>query len=248
MGQRRVELLELVSQHGKIEVNELSRLLHASQVTVRKDLEYLTEKGILRRKRGYAMLKHPDDINYQMAFQYEEKEKIGKAASTLVKDGETIIVECGSTCALFAEEVLKHHKHITIITNSTYIAHFIQDKPNVEIILLGGNYQKHSQASVGHITKQYASQFSVDKIFVGTGGFNFKDGFTGNDITRTDTIKSMTKSAKQIILLADSKKFIHPGSVPFLKPEEVHQVITDQGLPEDVKAYFYEKNVHVQFV
>ena len=74
MGQRRVELLELVSQHGKIEVNELSRLLHASQVTVRKDLEYLTEKGILRRKRGYAMLKHPDDINYQMAFQYEEKE------------------------------------------------------------------------------------------------------------------------------------------------------------------------------
>lgn len=75
MNQRHAKLIEIVSQYGKIEVNELARILETSQVTIRKDLDYLSKKNILQRERGYALLKSKDDINYHMAFHYEKNKK-----------------------------------------------------------------------------------------------------------------------------------------------------------------------------
>ena len=101
MIERHVKMIELVAERGEIETGQLARLLNTSEVTVRNDLNTLSKKGILARRRGYATLPNPDDTNYHMALHYEAKLKIAAAAAQRVRDGETIIVGTGSTCAMF---------------------------------------------------------------------------------------------------------------------------------------------------
>lgn len=248
MNQRHTKLIEIVSQYGKIEVNELARLLETSQVTIRKDLDYLSKKSILRRERGYALLKSKDDINYRMAFHYEKKQKIAKAAADLVEDGETIIVESGSICAMFVEQLISIRKSITVITNSSYIANFIKENPDVEIILLGGNYQKHTQATVGPMAKECVKNFHVDKIFVGTDGFSKEAGFTGTDLIRCDTIQAMAACANHTYILTESAKLEHASAITFLQTKDVYELITDKEISPEIKSFLESKQVKIQLV
>lgn len=241
MNKRHTALLEYVIRHGKTEVSTLAEYLHTSKVTVRKDLEYLSERGILKRERGYAVPNDPGNINYRMAFHMETKQRIARAAAACVQDGETLIVESGSTCALFAEELAKTKHNITIITNSMYLANYISSYTNIQLILLGGMLQPHSQSLVGPLTKNAVASFHVDKIFTGTDGYSRDYGFTGEDMIRSDTLTAMLDSANHTYVLADSEKFRQPGSVYFLKLEHVYQVITDSGI-DPAEKEFLEKH------
>ncbi len=248
MRERHAQLVEYVSHHGKVEVNELARYLNTSNVTIRKDLDALSERGILKRERGYAVLNDPDNINYRMAFHYPLKKQIVEAAMELVDDGETVIIEAGSTCALFAEELARKKKDITIITNSTHIANFIKDFPNVNIVLLGGNYQKKWQALVGPMTKACIQNYRVDKIFVGVDGYSRNNGFMGDDLIRLDTLKTMMKSARHIFVLTESDKFTRQGTVTFLNLKDVYEIITDNGIPQEEIDYLNRKGIKVKII
>lgn len=248
MKERHTQLVEYVSLQGKVEVNELAKYLNTSAVTIRKDLDYLADRGILRRERGFAVLNDPQDINYRMAFHYEIKKKIATAALELVKDGESVIIEAGSTCALFAEELAKKKKDITIITNSMHIANFVKDFSSVNIVLLGGNYQKKWQALVGPMTKACIKEFSVDKIFVGVDGYSRQNGFTGNDLIRLDTLKTMMESAKKTIVLTESDKFTKNGTVSFLKLEDVSHIITDSDIPFEELEFIEKQGITIKTV
>lgn len=245
MKQRHLELVRLVSENRRMEVHDLAKRLDTSLVTIRKDLDYLEEKQVLRRERGVALLLNEQDINYRMAFHYETKWKIAVKAAELVQSGESIIVESGSTCALFVEALMEAGKTVTVITNSSFIANLTKGNNEISIILLGGNYQKQVQTSVGPITKAGVRQFHVDKIFVGTDGFSLEFGFTGDDIVRSDTVQAMTKCAEHTYVLMESIKFQQPRNVRFLNPEDVHMVITDNGIPVDVEKFLSDQKVTV---
>ena len=121
MKERHLQIINLVNKKEKVSVQELSELLKLSMVTIRKDLEELESQGLLRRQHGYATKASPDAINSRMAFHYSEKKAIAKRAMEIVEPMETIMIESGSTCALFALEAAIQ-KDVTIITNSAYIA------------------------------------------------------------------------------------------------------------------------------
>lgn len=234
MKERHTKIIEIVSERGKIEVGELSELLETSKVTIRKDLDFLAERGLLKRERGYAVLVSPDDINYHMAFAFERKQKIARMAVEEVKDGETVMIESGSCCALFAEQLAKHRKDITIITNSAFLASYIRGE-QVNIVLLGGEYQHRFQSMVGPLVKLCASKYQVDKIFVSTDGFSESFGFTGGDLSRVETIRGMAESARKIILLTESEKFLRIGTVSYFALNEISTVITDDGIPQKAR-------------
>ena len=151
-----------------MEVSRLSTLLNVSQVTIRKDLIALEQSGMLVREHGYATLNNSDDINKRLAFHFEQKMQIVKRAAQLVEDGETIFIESGSCCALLAVEIAQTKKDVTIVTNSAFIADYVRKIENVQIVLLGGNYQKESQVMVGPMTAQCAQAYFADKLFIGT--------------------------------------------------------------------------------
>lgn len=101
------QIIKLVSEYEKIDVNTLSEKLNVSKVTIRKDLDKLESKGLLHREHGYAVLNSGDDLNVRLSINYEIKRKIVQEAVKLVSDNETIMIESGSTCALLAEEICK---------------------------------------------------------------------------------------------------------------------------------------------
>ena len=247
MNNRHVKLLELVNASGRIEVATLSGRLDVSQVTIRKDLALLEENGLLKREHGFAVMISSDDISNRLAFNYDVKRKIAALAGKIVDDGETVMIESGSCCALLAQE-LANKRDVTIITNSAFIASYIRKCPHIKIVLLGGDYQPESQVLVGPITRKCIEGFYVDKLFVGTDGFTEKAGFSGKNHLRTETVRAMAESANSVIVLTESIKFSKQGVVAQFKTNEVTTLVTDNKIPEEVKNILLKNNVDVQIV
>lgn len=240
---REEEIISIVSESKKIEVIELAALLKVSQVTIRKDLDKLESRGILHRQHGFAVINNQDDINYRLASNYDLKRRIALEAAKLVKDGETVMIESGSTCTLLAEELAYNKSDITIITNSCYIASYIRKAESVKVVLIGGEYQKDSQVNVGPMVRKIINEFYVDKLFVGIDGFDERRGFTGSDITRCDTANAMMSAADKTIVLTDSSKFSQVGVVSEFSFEDISLIYTDSGIPDEKKKFITQKGI-----
>lgn len=248
MPDRHTKIIEVVNINKRIEVSKLSELLKVSQVTIRKDLDLLEQKGILHREHGYAVISSTDDVGCRLSFNYDIKKKIAQLASSLVSNGETVMIESGACCALLAEELSYNKRDVTIITNSVFIADYIRKAPFGKVVLLGGDYQKESQVLVGPLTKKDAEDFFVDKLFLGTDGYNGKSGFTGKDLMRTEAVKAMAKNANKIIIITDSSKFFQQGVVTQFKGNEVNYLITDNNIPVEAVTALQQDGVEVKTV
>ncbi|WP_050696588.1 DeoR/GlpR family DNA-binding transcription regulator [Anaeromassilibacillus senegalensis] len=242
---RHTNILELLTERQKMEVTQLAELLGVSQVTVRKDLDQLEAKGLVRRVHGCAVIGSSDDLNNRLAYHYDSKKKIAQAAAADVRDGETVMIESGSCCALLAEELASKKRDITIVTNSAFIAGYIRTAPHARVILLGGEYQPESQVLVGPVARKCAQEFFVDKLFIGTDGFHEQSGFTAGNLMRAETVKAMAEQANQVIILTESEKFSQQGVVSLLRLEQVSRVVTDDGIPESAEQALVSHGIEV---
>lgn len=245
MKERHLKILDLVNEKDRISVQELSARLGLSVVTIRKDLEELESEGLLRRQHGYAAKASPDAINSRMSFRYLEKKKIAQKAVSLVEPMETIMIESGSTCALFAAE-LAAVNDVTIITNSTYIARSLGNAPGVKVILLGGDYDTVAEVTTGPVTELCAREYYVDKIFVGIDGFTEESGFTNINHTRCSTVRALAKQADKVIVLTTSDKFGKRSVAKMFSTKEAHTVVTDSNLPSAYTDSLRSQNVQVE--
>lgn len=236
MNKRQSQILDLLAKNKKMEVTKLSELLNVSQVTIRKDLVILENSGIIVREHGYARLNESDDINNRLARHYEIKQKIAKLAVESIENGETVMIESGSCCALVALEIARSKKDVTLITNSAFIADYIRKIGSVKVILLGGEYQNESQVMVGPLTRKCVEAFFVDKLFIGTDGFTIETGFTGNDYMRSEAVKDMAKQASRVMIITDSDKFSQKGVVNLIEIEKVACVYTDDNIPSKIRC------------
>jgi DeoR/GlpR family transcriptional regulator of sugar metabolism len=236
-------ILDILAAHKSIKVTTLAELLDVSQVTIRKDLDNLERKGLIHRSHGYASLDGTDDVGRRMAFNHAVKRRIAKAASAMVDEGETVMIESGSCCAMFAEELALARKNVTIITNSAFIANYVCRLPQVKIILLGGYYQPESQVLVGPMTVKCGEIFFSDKFFLGADGFLPEFGFTGRDHLRVETTMKLAERAKQIYVLTDSAKFQHRGVYNMIRLDKVAGVFTDDNISKEAEAVLTRHNV-----
>lgn len=248
MTNRHTKILEIVTEENRIEVVRLAEMLNVSQVTMRKDLDLLEEKGLIKREHGYALLSSSDDINNRLAYHYDIKRRIAKAAAELVQDGETVMIESGSCCALLADELASRKRDITIITNSAFIAGYIRRLPYAKIVLLGGDYQNESQVMVGPIARKCAENFFVDKLFIGADGFIKHLGFTGNDHLRAEMVQDMARQANKTVVLTESGKFFQQGVVALMPVDRIKIVMTDDGIPSETEEFLMEHSVEIHKV
>ena len=235
----------MLTDENKIEVSVLAKKLGVSQVTVRKDLDTLENQGIIVREHGFALLRSADNINGRIAYHYETKRTIAKKASELVSNGDTIMIESGSCCALLADELATSKKDLTIITNSAFIADYIRGKSNFQIILLGGIYQPDSQVMVGPMVCQCVENFLVGLFFIGTDGYSSKVGFTNQDQMRAQAVRDMSRQASQVVVLTESNKFYKHGIVPLNLKDQIKILITDKQIPSSVNAELAEQGTHI---
>ena len=244
MNQRQTKILEYLLKHQKVEVSRLAELFEVSQVTIRKDLTFLEAENMIIREHGFARLNNNDDLNTRLAYHYNEKQLIALKAIENVKDGETVMIESGSCCALVAKALAVHRKDITIITNSAFICDYVR-KESISLILLGGQYQKESQVMVGPLTRENVSHFFVDKLFIGTDGFTKQSGFTGKDYLRSETVKDMSKQAKEVIIVTESEKFGLQGTVNLIALSRISKIITDKFISNEYRDYFLSKAITI---
>lgn len=245
MKDRTYRILELLTSNKKMNVSDLSKELNVSQVTIRKDLDYLESKSIISREYGYAILQSTDDINGRIAYHYEEKKKIAAKASELVKDGDTIMIESGSCCALLAEHLTQTKKRLTIITNSAFIASYIRDKSDFEIVLLGGIYQKDAQVNVGSLISECVRNFLVDLFFIGTDGYDENAGFTNKNQMRAQAVRDMARQANKVIILTESDKFNKRGTVPLNISGKIKTIYTDSHIDQKRLEILKEDGISV---
>ena len=239
------QILELLTTHRRMEVARLSDLLQVSQVTIRKDLDELESRGIIRREHGSVLLQSTDDIRARLAYHYKEKLEIARRASALVSDGDTIMIESGSCCALLADLLARTRKNLTIITNSAFIASYIGIRPDFQIILLGGIFQAGSQAMVGPLVRQDVRNFFVPRLFIGTDGYSEDLGFMGRDQLRAQAVRDMAAQAEAVVVLTESEKIGRRGTVPLkLEPSSL-TLITDAGIPARSRDFLEKEGARI---
>jgi DeoR/GlpR family transcriptional regulator of sugar metabolism len=247
LNERQIKIFNAISKTPTVSVKELSLELKVSEVTIRKDLSFLEKEGLLKRTHGGAVQIASDSIEKRMMFRYDEKLKISKEAAKLVKDGETILIESGSTNAVLARELSNKNK-LHIITNSLYIAEMLINKRNIKVTLLGGELQEESQTMVGPLTKLSLSMIAVNKAFIGMDGFSEKLGFTCGDFLRAEIGKEMCNRAENVIVMAESSKFDNVGMTPVVDISKVNMVITDKEISKSKLSILEKNNIHTIIV
>ena len=240
---RAEKILDLLSKQKKMNVADLAGLLDTSQVTVRKDLDALEKRGFVRRAHGFAELNTADRITSRLAWHYEEKKKIAECAARLVSDGDTIMIESGSCCAILADVLAQKCQSLTIITNSAFIAEYIRDYKQIQVILLGGVYQPDSQCMVGPMVRDCADSFHVRYFFIGTDGWSERTGFTNKDPLRAQAVRDMAHSCEEMVILTESEKFQLMGTTPLNVRNQPRLVITDTSIPEDAVSAIQKQGI-----
>ena len=243
--ERHFKILELLSDNVQMQVTELSESLGVSLVTMRKDLTALEEKKLLHRYQGYVELNRDTPVNRRMITRFREKTKIARAAAELISDGDTVFLESGSCCILLAERLKESGKRITILTNSSFMAEFIAPCPEIQMILLGGEYQPDSMATVGPVTKAALSPFRVRFFFSGTDGYRKTEGFTGDNTQRIEILRAMSERAEKTVVITESEKFFRAGTLPVFSFAETDVVITDAGIQEETERELLSHHIQV---
>ena len=244
MRERQTKILDILGEKKKISVLDLAELLNVSDVTVRKDLTTLEERGLLKREHGFATMPESDDISTRLLFNYDTKRRIARKALESIRDGETLMIESGSCCALLAEEIVMNRRDVTIISNSVFIATFLREKLGVKIILLGGEFQREAQVMVGPLIKKCAENFFVEKFFMGSDGFN-ESGAMSGDMMRAEAVRDMAQSARRKIILTEAKKFSQAGVVSLLPYEKISAIYTDEKISDETQKILAERGVQV---
>ena len=246
--ERQAKILELIEEHGKVEVGDLSRRLRISEVTVRKDLKELQACGLLRRARGGAVraatVSADPSLRVKAALHAEEKRRIGAAAATLVADGESIILDSGTTTQQVARH-LRDRRGLKAITNALNVAAELTGAGGVEVILLGGLLRHDSGSLVGQFAEEMLKQLSVDKLFLAVDAFDLEFGLSTPNLDESHVNQAMVRAARETILVADSSKFGRRSLSRIVTLSEVGRVVTDRGLPEAARAGLRELGVEL---
>ncbi len=246
---RRKKILERIKETGEVLVTDLSRDFEVSEVTIRNDLEHLERKNLLIRARGGAI--HSENnvgIDQRVAeknkIHTEEKIAIGKKAALLVNDGDTIIIDSGSTTAEIARN-MGNIKQLNVITNALNIANALMAYPSINVIIPGGYLRQNSMSLVGPLAEKNLRGFYVDKLFLSTDGFDTRQGIFTPNIDEAHLNSIMIEIAKEVILVTDSSKFKRKSLAFICTIDKITTVVTDEGIPDDDRKRLEEAGVEV---
>ncbi len=248
--ERRKQILELIEKRNSISVAELCQLLEVSDMTIRRDLRILSNRGLLERVHGGALSRR--GRSYEPPYlsrasnQVVQKEIIGRCAAALVHEGDSIALDVGTTTLELAK-ALVHTPNLTIITASLPIANVLSEAPNIRLILTGGIVRHQELSMIGHIAEQTYREFHIDKAFVGIGGLHPEAGLTEYNLEDTLVKKAMIASAEQVIVVADSSKLGETCFASVGPLSIVDTLVTDANAPSEIIEQLRARDIEVIF-
>lgn len=245
--ERQEKIMRTLEEDGSVKVNKLSEYFNVSEATIRRDLQEMEDKKFLKRTHGgavkFAITNYEPTFSDKTNKKSEEKTAIGKFAASLINDGDTIILDSGTTTL----EIAKHisNENLTVITNSIDIAAELINKDGIELIITGGMIRSSTRAMVGHISEATYKNFKVDKAFIGANGISINAGITTPNFVEAQTKKAMLNCANKLIVVADSSKFDNVCFSVICPIEDVTAIVTNEGLTEDVSIDYKKLGIEI---
>lgn len=234
LNQRRTEILNLIQEDGHAKVQKLSKIFKVSEVTIRQDLEELENLGYIQREHGGAFLK--DVGSFAKTGQLfnkshmDEKKEIAALAASLVQEGDSIILDSGSTTTELAK-LLAGYKNLNVLTNALNIAYILGENPGINLLVSGGEFKAPTLSLTGEIAANLFKGIHVDKLFLATAGISEDDFLLTYPSLSDLTVKSaMIRAASKVYLLADSSKIGSPSFASLGRISLIDTLITDSKI------------------
>lgn len=247
---RRSAILQILKENSSVSVAELSQMFGVSEVTIRKDLNLLKERNLLVRTRGGAITgassEHEEEVNirFKKLANYREKQAIGRAAADLIEDGDTIIIDSGTTALQVACNLHKF-KNLTVLTNALNVAQEVLSYKRFNVILLGGNIRNSSESVVGALAESNLKMFYCDKLFMGVDSFSVESGLSTPSVEEANINQIMIQRSREVIAVFDSSK-VNKRALAFITmADQLDTVVTDTGMDKATRNQLKAMNINV---
>jgi len=240
--QRREKILDLIKEDGQAKVIDLSRLFKVTEVTIRQDLEKLEQDGYIVREHGGAYLKNANNDLHDLVMpnqkhHLKEKMMIARKAIQFIEEGDTIILDSGSTTTEIAK-LLMSFNNLTVITNALNIAIMLGAQPGINVLVTGGEFKAPTLSLTGQKAADSFQNLHVDKLFLATAGIALKSGLTYPGISDICVKRAMIESADEIYLVADSSKIGKSAFASLGAISLINYLITDSKIQsDDIKLF-----------
>ncbi len=244
--QRRDQLLELVRQKGFASLPELAGALDVSESTVRRDLELLEEQGSAKRTHGGVFYtggapRLPHFVDRQ-ASQWEKKKLIAQRAVELVEDGDTLLLDGGSTTYEVAQRLVG--RPIQVVTNSLPVANLFSSSTNTDLVMLGGYIHSRTGVAVGQYANEMLARLSVRRTILSVASVN-DNGYYNSNLLLVETEQAMMRAADEVIIVADSTKFGYRSLAQLSDLSSAHRMVVDNQISEDWRSKLTAAGVSV---
>ncbi|SHG08191.1 transcriptional regulator, DeoR family [Flavobacterium segetis] len=248
MNRRQEDILSELEQKGYVNVIDLCETHNVSAVTIRKDLNYLENEKLLHRMHGgaskkalYAFERNIDD---KEEMQVEQKKQIAEEALKYISNSDYIILGSGSNIHYLSQIIKGFHK-LTVLTPSLKVSLELCKEERVDTIQLGGDIRNSSTSAVGPIAEAILSQFSCNKLFLGTDGVHLEFGLSTSNALEAHLNQAMIDVAEKVIVLADSTKMNIRGFGKICNLNKIDVLITDDGIDIETKMKLEEIGINV---
>ena len=228
--ERLQRILQVIQKDGHAIAGELARNFGVSEITIRRDLTELDERGFVRRAHGgainstFATLETP--IIQRLVQEKECKEAIARTAAAMIRDGESIFIGSGSTTA-YVGRYLTNHNHLTVVTNALNVSTDLATTAGITVVVLGGMMRHAELSLIGHIAEQSLSEVTFDKVIIGIPAVDLKAGLTNDYLPEVITDRTILNRAREVILVADHTKCGKVASAFVAPLNQVNLFITD---------------------
>jgi DeoR family transcriptional regulator of aga operon len=243
-------IMKILDKENRVLITDLCDAFSTTAVTIRKDLDMLQRDGVIKRTHGGAILNRPLfhglPLSEKEKIHLEEKERIAVEAVKIIREGDVVILDSGSTTTQLARR-MKDLKGIKVITNAVNIA-FELANSELEIILTGGALQKNSSTLIGPIADDALRKISADKLFLGVDGIDYEMGLTTPEIAEANTSRVMMQRAGEKILLVDSSKFGRRSLGVICQVKDIDKIITTKQMDKSEAKKFGDMGVEVVLV
>ncbi len=250
VGERRHHILDLLTKNGRVTVDELAGSFATSTATIRNDLAALATIGALERTHGGALLSRDGQdrpIALKRTLHHAEKVRIAKEAVGLIRDGETIILDSGTTTAEIAKQLrLMEFRTLNVITIALNIAVVIADVPWVRLIMPGGVLRAESNAFSGYMAETAIAGLQADRLFLGADGLDPECGIMTPHLSEAQLNAKMIAISQQVVAVADSSKLMRRNVSLIARVEQLHMLITDRAADPTVVAEMRRRGVEVR--
>lgn len=244
------EIVRILERDGSVDVNSLSDRFGVTAKTIRQDLAELESRGLLKRVHGGAVYKPNGGIfpiRERKQHNLQEKERIAKAALKYIENGDTIILDGGSTTLQLAKQL--GETRLVVITNDLIIAGELLSREAITLYLSGGRLRREGVYTLlGREAERIILRYHANKLFLATSALDFEQGLTVFLEEEAEIKKAMLSAAKEIICLADYSKFHKTALVSFAPLKKIDRLITDDRIPETDLKYLKDQGIEVEVV